>query len=62
MNKPFTMATVGILFLVAAAHLYRFFADVTVSVGTHTVPLWASAVGAITASFLGIMVCVEAKK
>ena len=62
MNKPFTIATAGLLMAVMVAHIYRLFSGVTVVLGTHQVPMWASAMGALTTALLAVMICVEAKK
>jgi hypothetical protein len=62
MNKPFTMATAGLLFAAMAAHLYRLFEGMPIMFGTHAVPMWASMVGALATGLLSVMICVEAKK
>jgi hypothetical protein len=62
MSKPFTTLSVLVLLAVAAAHAYRLYAHISVAVGGHDVPLWASWPGAIGAAFLAIMLLVEARR
>ncbi len=56
------MATAGLLIAVMFAHIYRLFSGTVIMLGTHQVPMWASAMGVVTTAMLAAMICVEAKK
>ena len=62
MSKPF--ATVGaIVFLVvAAAHAYRIYAGLSVTVGAHDIPIMASWAGLVAAALLGIGLLMESRR
>jgi hypothetical protein len=49
-----TRSTVALLLLIAAAHLWRLLLGVQVTVGSTTVPFWASGVGTIVPVALAI--------
>ena len=59
MTRPFTMLAGLLLLVVAAAHAYRLYAGLAITIGSHAVPLWVSWPGAVVAGFLGIMIFVE---
>lgn len=59
MTRPFTMLAGILLLVVAAAHAYRLYAGLAITIGSHAVPLWVSWPGAVVAGFLGIMIFVE---
>jgi len=60
--KPFTTLAVILLALVALVHVFRLIRGIQVVFGSHTIPLWASAVGAIVAGGLAIMVWRESRR
>ena len=60
--RPFTNLAVLVLALFAVVHLLRLIRNVEVVVGGHTVPLWASAVAAIVAGLLALMVWRESRR
>jgi hypothetical protein len=60
--KPFTTLAVLILALFAIVHLLRLIRGIEVVVGGHTMPLWASAVAAIVAGALALMVWRESRR
>ena len=62
MSKTFTFLAAVVLLAVAAAHAYRLYANVSVVVGGHDVPLWASWPGAAVAGLLAVMLIVEARR
>jgi hypothetical protein len=62
MSKPFTVLAALILFVVAAAHAYRLYAKLPVTVGPHDIPLWVSWPGAIVAGVLALMLVVESRR
>ncbi|HJW42743.1 MAG TPA: hypothetical protein VJ476_16135 [Rhizomicrobium sp.] len=62
MSKPFTTLSALVLLAVAAAHAYRLYAHIGVTVGSHAIPLWASWPGAIVGAFLAVMLMVEARR
>ena len=62
MGKPFTFLAVLVLLIVAAAHAYRLYTSMAVTVGGHDVALWVSWPGAIVAGLLGLMVLVESRR
>jgi hypothetical protein len=60
--KPFTTLAVLVLALFAVVHLFRLIRGVEVIVGGHTMPVWASAVAAIVAAALALMVWRESRR
>jgi predicted Co/Zn/Cd cation transporter (cation efflux family) len=60
--KPFTTIAVIILALFALVHLFRLIRGIEVLVGGHPMPLWASAVAAIVAGTLALMVWWESRR
>ena len=61
MSKPFTMTTVLLLLVIAAAHAARIAMNVDVVVGGNSVPMSASIAGAIIAALLALLVWREAR-
>lgn len=61
MSKPFTRIGAFVFFAVAAVHAYRIWADLSVVVGGHDVPLAVSWVGGVVAALLGVMLLIEAR-
>jgi hypothetical protein len=59
MSKPFTVITILLLLLIAAAHVARVYYGVAVVVGSHHIPMEVSYGGAAVSAFLAIMVLVE---
>ncbi len=59
--KPFTTLAAVLLALVALAHGVRLATHCAVVVGSHTMPMWISAVGLIVAAGLAIMLWREAR-
>ena len=62
MSKPFTIIGAIVFLLVAAAHAYRIYAGLAVTVGPHDIPMVASWIGAAVAALLGIMLLVESRR
>jgi hypothetical protein len=60
--KPFTTLAVVLLALVALVHVFRLVRGIEIVFGSHIVPLWASAVAAIVAGVLAIMVWRESRR
>jgi hypothetical protein len=60
--KPFTTLAVLVFALVAVVHVFRLVRGIQVIFGTHTIPLWASAVGAVVSGLLAIMVWRESRR
>lgn len=60
--KPFTTIAVILLALLALVHLFRFVRGLDIIVNGHAVPLWVSAVVAIVAGFLSLMIWRESKR
>ena len=60
--KPFTTAAAVVLLIVAAAHVYRLAVHAGVTVGSYTVPMWISVVGALGAGLLSAMLFLEARR
>jgi chromate transport protein ChrA len=60
--KPFTTLAVLVFALVAVVHVFRLIRGLQIVVGSHTIPLWTSAVGAIVAGLLAIMVWRESRR
>jgi hypothetical protein len=60
--KPFTTLAVLIFALVALVHVFRLIRGIQIVFGSHTIPLWTSAVGAIVAGLLAIMVWRESRR
>ena len=62
MSKPFTMLAALLLVVVAAAHAYRIYSGIDITIDGQMVPIWANWAGAAVAGFLALMLVVEAKK
>ena len=62
MSKPFTMIGAIVFLLVAAAHAYRIYAGIPVTVGVHDIPMMVSWIGGAVAALLGIMLLVESQR
>ena len=60
--RPFTSLAVLVLALFSVVHLLRLIRSIEVVVGGHIVPLWASAVAAIVAGLLALMVWRESRR
>ncbi len=60
--KPFTTIAAIVLLIVAAAHVYRLVASVSVSLDGHILPMWISWAGAAFAALLGVMLIIEARR
>ena len=60
--KPFTTIAVIILAILALAHVYRFVRGLEVVVNGNAIPLWVSAVVALIAAVLALMVWRESKR
>lgn len=59
--KPFTIISALLFFVIAAAHAYRAYEKLAVTVGTLNMPVEASWVCAAVTLVLGIMLLVERK-
>ena len=59
--KPFTTVAVILLALLALVHLFRFVRGLDIVVNGNAIPLWASAVVALVAGGLALMVWREAR-
>jgi len=62
MSKPFTTLGAIVFLLVAAAHVYRIYAGLSVVVGGHDISMTVSWAGAVVAAVLGIMMLTEARR
>jgi hypothetical protein len=60
--KPFTNIAVIVLAILALAHVYRFLRGLEVVVNGNVIPLWVSAVVALIAGVLALMVWRESKR
>jgi hypothetical protein len=60
--KPFTTIAAVVLMIVAAAHVYRLYAHLSVVIGAYPIPMWISWVGAAGAGILGVMLLVEKRR
>ena len=60
--KPFTTIAVIMLALLALVHLFRFVRGLEIVVNGNAVPLWVSAVVAIVAAGLSLMIWRESKR
>jgi hypothetical protein len=60
--KPFTLIAAIVFLAVAALHVYRIYAGLTVVVGGHEISMMASWIGAGVAAVLGIMLFMEARR
>ena len=60
--KPFTTIAVILLACLALVHLYRFVRGLEIVVNGNAVPLWVSAVVAIVAGVLSLMIWRESKR
>ncbi len=61
MKKPFTMIAVGVFALVALLHVLRLALGWEVTFQGSVVPMWVSALGAIIAGGLAVMLWRESK-
>jgi hypothetical protein len=62
MSRPFTIIGALIFLTVAAAHVFRISAGLSVMVGSHDIPMVASWVAAAIAALIGIMTMIEARR
>jgi hypothetical protein len=62
MSRPFTIIGAFIFLAVAAAHIFRIAAGLSVIIGSHSIPLVASWIAAIVAAFIGIMTIIEVRR
>ncbi len=60
--KPFTTIGALVFLLVAAAHIYRAYAGLPVSVGDHDIPVMASWIAAGVSGLLGLMMLMESRR
>ncbi len=60
LKKPFTTVAVVLFALMALVHVLRLMFSWEITVDGMTIPMWASAVGAIVAAMLAILVQREA--
>jgi hypothetical protein len=60
--KPFTTITAILLLIGAAAHAYRLYTGMAVTMNGETISMTISWVAAIGAAFLGIMLLVESRR
>ena len=60
--RPFTMIGAVIFLMVAAAHLYRAFAELPVTIADHEIPLMASWIAGGISGLLGVMMLVESRR
>jgi hypothetical protein len=56
MRKPFTTATIILLGLIALLHLVRLLMGWEVTLNGAVIPMWVSAIGAIIAAVLAVMI------
>jgi hypothetical protein len=56
MRKPFTTATIFLLGLIALLHLVRLLLGWEVTLNGTVIPMWVSAIGAIIAAVLAVMI------
>jgi hypothetical protein len=59
MSKPFTAIAAVVFLAVAAAHAYRIYANLGVTLGHHDVPMSVSWAGGVIAALLAVMLLVE---
>jgi hypothetical protein len=57
MSRPFTWIASAFFAVGALVHLYRLFTQFQVIIGSHTIPMWCSYVGAV----MSWMLCREAR-
>ncbi|MDE2113050.1 MAG: hypothetical protein KGJ79_18085 [Alphaproteobacteria bacterium] len=57
--KLVTVLAAALLLTIAAAHGYRAYTDLEITVAHHVVPIWASWVCAGVLGFLGLMLLVQ---
>jgi hypothetical protein len=62
MSRPFTQLAGVLLLIVAVAHAYRIYAGLAVTIGAHSVPMWASWLGAAVAALLALMIFAESRR
>ena len=60
--KPFTTIAVLMLALLALVHLFRFVRGLDIVVNGNAIPLWVSAVVALVAAILSLMIWRESKR
>lgn len=60
--KPFTTIATVLLALLALVHIYRFARGLEVVVDGNAIPVWASAIGALVAGILAVMVWRESRR
>lgn len=60
--KPFTTIAVIMLALLALVHVFRFVRGLEIVVNGHSVPLWVSAVAALVAATLSLMIWRESRR
>jgi len=60
--KPFTTIAVIVLAILALAHAYRFVRGLEIVVNDNVIPLWVSALVALIAAVLALMVWRESKR
>ena len=56
MRRPFTTATILLLGLIALLHLVRLLMGWEVTLNGAVIPMWVSAIGAIVAAVLAVMI------
>ena len=56
MSRPFTTATIFLLGLIALLHLVRLLMGWEVTLNGAVIPMWVSAIGAIIAAVLAVMI------
>jgi len=56
MRRPFTTATILLLGLMALLHLVRLLMGWEVTLNGAVIPMWVSAIGAIIAAVLAVMI------
>ena len=62
MSKPFTLLTILLLLVIAAAHIYRVVRPFDVIVNGTIVPEWGSIAAAVITAFLALMVLRESRR
>jgi len=60
--KPFTTIGALIFLVVAAAHAYRAYAGLPVSIGSHDISVMASWIAAAVSGVVGLMMLMEARR
>ena len=62
MKKPITTIVALLFALGALVHLYRFYAQFQIMIGTHNVPIWASGVAVLVGGTLSYGLFKESKE